>query len=278
MYNLLVKYGGWADGSDTITLDRVLEYTDERIIEELRPGGQINIDALRRFPTLFMAEMGSDAEQIAHVGTITAIEVAGRNVAIDYVFDSTLPSVPIATLEAHANTFQIADFEFSRSHWAVKAADLFRAMLRHTQPRRRRPTAFQLAEHENIEPQLVSAMMPFHPEFDVVYSKLCEVAVEFGLRCRRADDIWENPAVMQDVVNLIDRSNLVIADCTNRNPNVFYEIGIAHTLGRDVILLTQNEQDIPFDLRHLRYVRYLSNGEGLEAMADRLRTRFADIH
>src|SRR6266700_3613748 len=44
---------------------------------------------------------------------------------------------------------------------------------------------------------------------------------------------------------LIDRSRVVICDCTKRNPNVFYEIGIAYTLGRDVILITQNDADVP---------------------------------
>jgi hypothetical protein len=90
---------------------------------------------------------------------------------------------------------------------------------------------------------------------------LREIVEGAGLKCRRADDIWENPAVMQDVVSLIDRSRVVICDCTGRNPNVFYEIGVAHTLGREVILITQSQEDIPFDLRHLRYVSYLNNGE-----------------
>jgi hypothetical protein len=79
------------------------------------------------------------------------------------------------------------------------------------------------------------------------------------------------------VVSLIDRSRVVIADCTGRNPNVFYEIGIAHTLGREVILITQNNADIPFDLRHLRYVQYLNNGEGLAALATRVGSRLADL-
>jgi hypothetical protein len=82
---------------------------------------------------------------------------------------------------------------------------------------------------------------------------------------------------MQDVVSLIDRSRVVIADCTSRNPNVFYEIGIAHTLGREVILITQNDADIPFDLRHLRYVRYLNNGEGLADLERRLLPRLQAI-
>jgi hypothetical protein len=136
---------------------------------------------------------------------------------------------------------------------------------------------FQIAETENIEPLLVSAMMPFHSSFEPVYATLQSAAASAGLRCRRADDIWENPAVIQDVVSLIDRSRIVICDCSGRNPNVFYEVGIAHTLGRDVILITQAAADIPFDLRHLRFVEYLNNGEGRETLKARLAPRLADI-
>jgi hypothetical protein len=85
----------------------------------------------------------------------------------------------------------------------------------------------------------------------------------------RADDIWEHEAVIQDIVSLINQSRIIICDCTRRNANVFYETGIAHTLGKDVILITQNESDIPFGLRHLRYVTYLNNNEGREQLADK---------
>ncbi len=98
-----------------------------------------------------------------------------------------------------------------------------------------------------------------------------------GFRSRRADDIWENPAIIQDVVSLIDRGRVVVCDCTGRNPNVFYEAGIAHTLGREVILITQAAQDIPFDLRHLRYIPYLNNGEGRAALVGSLQGRFQAI-
>jgi hypothetical protein len=162
------------------------------------------------------------------------------------------------------------EFEFSRSHWAVKDADLYRVLIRNTRPRRQRPSVFTIPEHENIEPSLVSAMMPFDAGFTAVYDSLKATAEKVGLRCRRADDIWENPAIIQDVVSLIDRSRVVICDCTGRNPNVFYEIGIAHTLGREVILITRNAEDIPFDLRHLRYVQYLNNAEGRQALSEAL--------
>jgi hypothetical protein len=58
---------------------------------------------------------------------------------------------------------------------------------------------------------------------------------------------------------------------------VFYEAGVAHTLGRDVVLITQSENDIPFDLRHLRYIRYLNNGEGRAAMKEQLLKRMQTL-
>jgi hypothetical protein len=130
------------------------------------------------------------------------------------------------------------DFEFSRNHWAVKDVDLYRFLLRNVRPRRQRPTVFRIEEHEQIEPALVSVMMPFDAGFALVYESIQLGVADAGLRARRADDIWENPAIIQDVVSLIDRSRVVVCDCTGRNPNVFYEAGIAHTLGREVILIT----------------------------------------
>jgi len=72
-------------------------------------------------------------------------------------------------------------------------------------------------------------------------------------------------------------SRAVVCDCTDRNPNVFYEIGIAHTLGREVVLLSQNGADIPFDLRHLRYIPYLNNVEGRPALSDALADRLSAL-
>ena len=120
-------------------------------------------------------------------------------------------------------------------------------------------------------------MMPFAPGFTPVYECIQQAAGAVGLGCRRADDIWEHPSVIQDVVALIDRSKVVVCDCTGRNPNVFYEAGIAHTLGREVILITQNSDDIPFDLRHLRYIAYLNNGEGRSGLASSLEARMQTI-
>jgi hypothetical protein len=59
-------------------------------------------------------------------------------------------------------------------------------------------------------------------------------------------------------------ARLIVADCTDRNPNVFYEIGLAHTIGKPTILLTQKSEDVPFDLRHLRYIEYQLTPRGMK--------------
>ena len=277
MFNFLVKGSGWADGRDTMFGGRTFEYTDSHLVELFKPGDQLDLDALSSLPTLFVEETSGQGNQVARVGMITRIRMSGRDISLEYVYDQAIPALTNKVLQNFATDLDIDDFEFSRTHWSVKDVDLFRVLLRNMQPRRQRPKVFNIADPENIEPSLMSAMMPFHPSFDAVYATLQRTAQAAGLRCRRAVDIWENPAVIQDVVSLIDRSNIVICDCTGRNPNVFYEIGIAHTIGREVILITQAEADIPFDLRHLRFVSYLNNGEGLEALSTRLLPRLSDL-
>jgi hypothetical protein len=192
---------------------------------------------------------------------------------LEYVYDSDIPPITNKALQSFATDLDIDGYQFSRTHWSIKDIDLFRILLRKMPPPRQNPKVFQLAHPEVIDSTLVSAMMPFHPSFDDVYKTLQATATAAGMHCLRASDFWESPAVIQDIVCLIDKSSVVICDCTGRNPNVFYEIGIAHSLGREVILITQNEDDIPFDLRHLRFVKYLNNREGHDSLGNQLLTR-----
>jgi hypothetical protein len=81
---------------------------------------------------------------------------------------------------------------------------------------------------------------------------------------RRADDFFTAGSLVQDVWAAIISARLIVADCTDRNPNVFYEIGLAHAIGQATILLTQRADDIPFDLRHLRYISYQLTPRGMK--------------
>lgn len=277
MFNFLVKYGGWADARDSIPASRTFEYTEDEVVKRFAPGGKIDFERLLRLPALFVQESGAADSPVARVGTILRARQAGSDLVLEYAYDPNVPPIPNETLEGLSSELEFGDWEFSRTHWAIKNTDLFRALLRVAQPRRAQPRVFTLSDPERIEPTLVSVMMPFSPAFNAVYESLKETAEGVGLRCRRADDIWESPEIIQDVVSLIDKAKVVICDCTGRNPNVFYETGIAHTLGREVILITQNEADIPFDLRHLRYIHYLNNGEGRQTLREKLTTRLAAI-
>lgn len=278
MFNLVVRLFDWstAAGRETMPVGRMFEHTDSHIADQFRQGGALLLDRLTALPCLFMPE--GTGNEVAYVGQINRVRVTGRQVSFEFSFDSEVPQLQNSMLFASRAMLDIRnEFEFARNHWAVKDVDLYRYLLRNVRPRRQRPTVFHIPEHESIEPTLASAMMPFDAAFNAVYESIRQAATNAGLRCRRADDIWENPAIIQDVVALIDRSRIVVCDCTGRNPNVFYEAGIAHSLGREVILITQNERDIPFDLRHLRYVRYLNNGEGRDALTAQLQSRMQTI-
>ena len=61
----------------------------------------------------------------------------------------------------------------------------------------------------------------------------------------RGYDLFGAEVVIDEIWSCIKNADVVIADCTSRNPNVFYEIGIAHTLGTPVILITQDIEDVP---------------------------------
>lgn len=138
------------------------------------------------------------------------------------------------------------------------------------------PSVFEIPEIE-IDENLVSVMMPFSSEFSKVYQAIKSACDDAGFSCKRADDIWQSSILIQDIFGLIFTCKIVISDFTGRNPNVMYETGIAHTLGKHVVPITQSGNDIPFDLVHHRYLHYLSNNEGLDTLRQNLKERLRTL-
>lgn len=100
-------------------------------------------------------------------------------------------------------------------------------------------------------------IMPFTPTYNTEYERIIRPAVEAAeLACIRADEIYSKPQIMADIWKSIRSARVVIAELTGRNTNVFYEVGLAHTLGKPVIIITRNDDDVPFDLKALRYLYY----------------------
>jgi hypothetical protein len=141
------------------------------------------------------------------------------------------------------------------------------------QPRVFRPEAVDLKTDSNI----VSVMMPFEAKFNPVIDAIREACESIELTCVRADDIWEQTAIIDEIFSLICRSGIVVCDLTDRNPNVLYEMGIAQTLGKPVVMVTQQDSDIPFDVKHHRYLKYLNNDQGRKEMRNSLAERLTTI-
>lgn len=112
-----------------------------------------------------------------------------------------------------------------------------------------------------VDPRLTFVLMPFTDELTEIYQVFIKPVVEcpeFGLVCRRADDIKSNRAIIQDIWKSLCEARFVIADLTGFNANVLYELGVAHTLGKETILIYQRGSGVkfPFDLAHIRRIEY----------------------
>jgi len=110
----------------------------------------------------------------------------------------------------------------------------------------------------------VFVLMPFADALRPVYEDhIKRVTSGLSLTIGRADDLFSAHSVMTDVWSGIFNARLIIADCTGRNPNVFYEIGLCHVLGRPVVLITQSPDDVPFDVKHIRFIHYIFTPRGM---------------
>jgi hypothetical protein len=119
---------------------------------------------------------------------------------------------------------------------------------------------------------------PFVSPFNEIYEDIIKSGVEaMGLSITRADEIFGTRPIMQDIWESIFQSAVIIADVTGRNPNVLYEVGLAHALGKPTIMLTQNIEDVPFDLKHYRCVLYENTARGATQLSSKLTGTIASL-
>lgn len=113
---------------------------------------------------------------------------------------------------------------------------------------------------------LIFVIMPFAKELNQIYSEIIKPSIEeIGMVCRRADEIKGNNSIMSDIWKSICESRIVVADLTKFNPNVMYELGIAHTVGKPTLIVYQEDvekKDFPFDLAHIRRINYNNDAKG----------------
>jgi hypothetical protein len=263
MFHLLVSYQGWPDTGGTLSRSRVYIRDEDPVGSRFFSNEQLDVAKLREHPALLVSETGGNGSQFARVAHITNVVIGKSEVSIQYVIDNGIFPISNTELEGHPVELGLGRFGLSHTCWRVCEADLYKLLLQNQQKRAVSPKVFSLEAAYAQDENLVSIMMPFSAEFNPVHVALQQAITAIGFSSVRADNIWEHHTIIQDIVNIIARAKVVICDCSGKNPNVFYEAGVAHSIGKEVILITQSENDIPFDLRHLRYIPYLSNGEGL---------------
>lgn len=100
-------------------------------------------------------------------------------------------------------------------------------------------------------------LMPFDSIFDDIYTLgIKEAASQVGIEAQRLDEQLFADGMMERIYRQIEAADIIIADMSGKNPNVFYEVGYAHAKDKLCILLTSDAKDIPFDLKHRRHIVY----------------------
>ena len=118
--------------------------------------------------------------------------------------------------------------------------------------------------------------MPFSMEWsDSVAQCLRKVCAESDIYALRGDDIFRPTDILDDIWNGIMQSQFVIADITGNNANVFYELGMAHAIGIPVIVLAQDADAVPFDLKSRRILIY--EADKLQEMEEGLRGAIKEV-
>lgn len=292
VFNFLVSGNNEAWNGEPYAYDRsrLFEYTEDAIIARFNELREDQLERLRSLPSVFAYESGRQMD--ARVGQVTEIRLRNREVLVNYRFDENIAPIPHQMLLDRRRTLDIGDWELNRTHWAVKDVDLIEFLkaqglvaadeveeedteiveLPAPVPIPISPTTFRIPD-EPIDPTLVSVMMPFTHEFDGMLGAIRAASREVGLTCLNASEVWDHDEIIQDIFALIYRSRVVVCDFTTQNPNVFYEAGIAHTLGKPVIPITQDINALPFDLRHRRALVYAASDAGLEELRVRIVAR-----
>lgn len=123
-------------------------------------------------------------------------------------------------------------------------------------------------------------LMPFDPKFREVYDIIKETleSETLNIECNRADD-FHQPHIIETILKGIGKSEFIIADLTELNANVFYELGLAHS-HKDidkVIIMTQDMKYIPFDLRQFRCIVYEQSISGSNKLKEELTKTFNEV-
>jgi len=118
-------------------------------------------------------------------------------------------------------------------------------------------------DFNTLEPRAgnVFVLTPFHPEHDETYNTIRAVLSDLNYDVSRGDNLIESGSILKHIVETIAQSELVVANIDGRNPNVYYELGIAQAMGKTVLLLSSEVESVPIDFKTQRLIVWNSRTE-----------------
>ena len=124
----------------------------------------------------------------------------------------------------------------------------------------------------SIKKGQITCLMPFHKTYEYAYNHIKKACSDTGYTCLRSDTPFDPNNILKHTIELILESQIIIGLVDGRNPNVYYEIGIAHSVGKPVILISKASRDksIPFNVRSNRFIFYKKGHDLVEQLATAL--------
>lgn len=130
---------------------------------------------------------------------------------------------------------------------------------------------------ESAKPK-VFVIMQYSDQYNELYDDVIKsVCRKHGYEVVRADDIYKNDIIINDIASNIIEAKVIIADVSPRNPNVYYEVGYSHALGKPTVLLAEDGTDLPFDVRPYRVIHYMNSIGGKKKIEESLDKHLSQI-
>jgi hypothetical protein len=184
-------------------------------------------------------------------------------------YEDALRFLKTYTLKIHSNRLQLNDWrsanQYIQATLRSTGLDAYLDWLRQTMAQLKQDVIFLGPErlYPTHKQQDVNDMprcfivMPFSfPWSDAVHHTLSDTCKTLAIQPMRGDDVFTPTDILVDIWQGINSADFIIADITGRNPNVLYELGIAHTLAKPVLIISQSASDIPIDLSTRRVIIY----------------------
>ena len=120
------------------------------------------------------------------------------------------------------------------------------------------------------EPDLVFILTPFNKRFDKAYDAIRKTCHSIGLRCLRGDEEFIRGDILPHILKIMCKANIVIANISGRNANVFYELGLAHAMDKNTLLVSKTVEELPLDVQSKKIIIYKNYDELVILLKDEL--------